>query len=78
MRRILNTALDHRRLGEGLLGEGVVLSVFVFLLLVLLGLGRPAHAADQTILNVSYDPTRELYQEYDAALREVLESQDRR
>ena len=28
---------------------------------------RPAHAAAQTILNVSYDPTREFYQAYDAA-----------
>ncbi len=26
-----------------------------------------AHAAEQTLLNVSYDPTRELYQQYDAA-----------
>ena len=26
-----------------------------------------SHAADVTLLNVSYDPTRELYQEYDAA-----------
>lgn len=67
MRRALNTALEQRRLGEGHLGEGLALSAFVFLLLILLGLGRPAHAADQTILNVSYDPARELYQEYDAA-----------
>ncbi|WP_397475527.1 sulfate ABC transporter substrate-binding protein [Pusillimonas sp.] len=27
----------------------------------------PAHAADISLLNVSYDPTRELYQEYNAA-----------
>lgn len=27
----------------------------------------PAHAADVSLLNVSYDPTRELYQEYNAA-----------
>jgi sulfate transport system substrate-binding protein len=27
----------------------------------------PAHAADTTLLNVSYDPTRELYQDVDAA-----------
>ena len=26
-----------------------------------------AHAKDVTLLNVSYDPTRELYQEYNAA-----------
>ena len=35
------------------------------LLAALLGAG--AHAADTTLLNVSYDPTRELYQQYDAA-----------
>ena len=33
----------------------------------LLGLAGPALAKDVTILNVSYDPTRELYQEYNAA-----------
>ena len=47
--------------------EALVLGALVFVLLVLFGLGRPAHAADQTILNVSHDPTRELYQEYNAA-----------
>jgi sulfate transport system substrate-binding protein len=31
------------------------------------GLFAPALAADITLLNVSYDPTRELYQEYNAA-----------
>jgi len=31
------------------------------------GLLAPAFAADITLLNVSYDPTRELYQEYNAA-----------
>ena len=35
------------------------------LLAALLGAG--AHAADTSLLNVSYDPTRELYQQYDAA-----------
>ncbi len=30
-------------------------------------LALAAHAADVTLLNVSYDPTRELYQQYDAA-----------
>lgn len=49
------------------LGESLVFAAFVFLILVLVGFGRPAHAADTTILNVSYDPTRELYQEYNAA-----------
>ena len=37
---------------------------------------RPSHAAT-TLLNVSYDPTRELYDEYNK-LREALESKDRR
>src|SRR3982751_5135774 len=32
-----------------------------------LGLCAPAIAKDVTLLNVSYDPTRELYQEYNAA-----------
>lgn len=32
-----------------------------------LGLAAPAHAKDVSLLNVSYDPTRELYQEYNAA-----------
>jgi sulfate/thiosulfate-binding protein len=35
--------------------------------LALLGLPGLARAADVTLLNVSYDPTRELYQELDAA-----------
>src|SRR5689334_7358402 len=29
--------------------------------------GPAAHAADVTLLNVSYDPTRELYEEYNKA-----------
>ncbi|HZY98917.1 MAG TPA: hypothetical protein VFE36_05050, partial [Candidatus Baltobacteraceae bacterium] len=32
-----------------------------------LGSSGRALAADATILNVSYDPTRELYEDYDAA-----------
>ena len=36
------------------------------------------HQADATLLNVSYDPTRELYQEFNAAFAEALEGQDRR
>ena len=36
--------------------------------LALLALGTPfAHAKEVTLLNVSYDPTRELYEEYNAA-----------
>jgi len=37
------------------------------LLAVLLGVSFSAHAADISLLNVSYDPTRELYQEFNAA-----------
>jgi sulfate transport system substrate-binding protein len=37
------------------------------LMILLLGSLLPVQAADQTLLNVSYDPTRELYQEYNAA-----------
>ncbi len=40
----------------------------LFAALALLALGAPlAHAKDVTLLNVSYDPTRELYEEYNAA-----------
>lgn len=49
------------------LGDLLTFAAFLFLLLVLLGLGRPAGAAEKTLLNVSYDPTRELYQDYNAA-----------
>ena len=31
------------------------------------GVTAPAHAADTTLLNVSYDPTRELYQDFNQA-----------
>ena len=34
---------------------------------LLLAAACPASGAPQTILNVSYDPTRELYQEFNAA-----------
>ena len=34
---------------------------------VALAAGVAAHADDVTLLNVSYDPTRELYQQYDSA-----------
>ena len=39
---------------------------FVLLLLIVLGVFNTASAKDITILNVSYDPTRELYQEFNA------------
>ena len=34
----------------------------------------PVHAADVTLLNVSYDPTRELYQEFNAAFAKYWQS----
>ena len=37
------------------------------LLAALLGIALSAQAADVTLLNVSYDPTRELYQDFNAA-----------
>ena len=45
-----------------------------------LGLALPVTAAhaDTTLLNVSYDPTRELYQEFNAAFAEHWKAQDRR
>ena len=36
-----------------------------------------ASAKEIKLLNVSYDPTRELYQELQRRVRQVLESQDR-
>ena len=41
-------------------------------------LAAPMRSADVTLLNVSYDPTRELYEEFNAGLRQVLEGEDRR
>src|SRR3970282_3034225 len=40
---------------------------FLFLAPFIVGLASPASAKDITLLNVSYDPTRELYQEFNAA-----------
>jgi len=42
------------------------LSVTILVLALTLALGAPVRAQNQTILNVSYDPTRELYQDYNA------------
>ena len=39
---------------------------------------RRRRAAAQELLNVSYDPTRELYQDFNAAFAEALEGEDRR
>src|SRR6185437_6564928 len=40
--------------------------LFALALLVIL-MGSAAHAADFKLLNVSYDPTRELYEDYNQA-----------
>lgn len=40
---------------------------FIAALGIVLGLIQPALSADVTLFNVSYDPTRELYQEFNAA-----------
>ena len=42
--------------------------------LITLGSVAPAWAADVSLLNVSYDPTRELYQEYNAAFAKVWQA----
>src|SRR5579885_1113261 len=43
-----------------------VISAFALTTAILFGAPR-AHAAEVTLLNVSYDPTRELYVDYNAA-----------
>ncbi|MBX7200743.1 MAG: sulfate ABC transporter substrate-binding protein [Rhodospirillaceae bacterium] len=53
--------IDQRHLANGL-----ALAALAFLALVILGAGHSARAAERTLLNVSYDPTRELYQDYNA------------
>ena len=40
-----------------------------------IGLSVPAHAADVTLLNVSYDPTRELYQDFNKAFAAYWKAQ---
>jgi sulfate/thiosulfate-binding protein len=55
------------RLAESTLPYVLVVASFVFVACIVLGYGRPAHSGEQTILNVSYDPTRELYAEYNKA-----------
>lgn len=44
-----------------------IIVVSLSVLSVTLGLILPALAVDVSLLNVSYDPTRELYQEFNAA-----------
>src|ERR1700739_1959039 len=41
--------------------------VWFALALILILMGSAAHAASSTLLNVSYDPTRELYEDYNRA-----------
>lgn len=42
------------------------------------GFSPPIQAADQTLLNVSYDPTRELYQEFNAAFTKYWKGKEGR
>ena len=53
---------------------------FSAVLVTILGLTASAFAGqvDVTLLNVSYDPTRELYQDYQRRLFQVLDLQNRR
>ena len=46
--------------------------------LILTSFAAGAVLAETTLLNVSYDPTRELYKDYQRGLRRRLEGQDRR
>lgn len=55
---------DVRATANQRLGYVFAFGAFAFILSILLGFARPAHAADVTLLNVSYDPTRELYKDY--------------
>lgn len=46
-------------------------------LALLASLIRPLHAAEVKLLNVSYDPTRELYQQYNAAFAKYWKGKTR-
>jgi len=49
-------------------GRRLVREYFWFALaLIVILVGSAAHAASSTLLNVSYDPTRELYEDYNKA-----------
>jgi len=50
--------------GTWIVGEVILLASMILMLLAAGCGGGPGEQADITILNVSYDPTRELYQEY--------------
>jgi sulfate/thiosulfate-binding protein len=47
--------------------EGRLKMKMLYLWIATVALATAVHAADVSLLNVSYDPTRELYQEYNAA-----------
>ncbi len=51
------------------------MSIRRFALAAIVGLSLSAAAQAQTLLNVSYDPTRELYQEYNAAFNQHWQAQ---
>jgi sulfate/thiosulfate transport system substrate-binding protein len=48
-------------------GKNVTKILFALLTAVIIGFSAPAARAQKTLLNVSYDPTRELYRDYNAA-----------
>ncbi|MBF0559891.1 MAG: sulfate ABC transporter substrate-binding protein [Nitrospirae bacterium] len=48
--------------------------ISLFIMAVISGPAVPASAADITLLNVSYDPTRELYQDFNAAFAKYWQS----
>ena len=55
--------LNRRQFGAGLLASGAA------------AFGGPAFAASQTLLNVSYDPTRELYKEFNGMFSKLWKEQ---
>jgi sulfate/thiosulfate-binding protein len=63
--RLTNWRQQRARNAQGLLRHALQLTVVGALSLACHA--GAAHAADITLLNVSYDPTRELYQEFDQA-----------
>jgi len=48
-------------------GRLLAVAAMLFIAWITFGFAPPAASADVTLLNVSYDPTRELYQDYNAA-----------
>jgi sulfate/thiosulfate transport system substrate-binding protein len=58
---------EHSKPGEGNHTMQKLRTIATLVLGCLLGLGLAAQAKETTLLNVSYDPTRELYQDFNAA-----------